>query len=710
MDLIKLLNDNKPLSDPEFVAKIHEALQHKIRNFLIYGLSGVGKSYFFQSLADSYEKSLYIDLTDSELNVEDFKLRLKDSKEYLFIFDHIRPEDLQLLTKVVSSNRKNIIFMISSEEAQKISRSIARIAYLPMGAALASTVVEEELFSFENRSQLKLSADCKQFIRRNHFGMRSFIASYLDILDLNYSMPSELISRLKDNREKLLQKYKKKFSFDCEYRFPFGIEVEALVQIDGLWKELKVGLDQGWMTLYGDAYILHGIYKHIEISEVELQKLCKLTQDPLRKYFLLKCPDARIDLIQKHPDIASLNINSTIKQDTASSESVDLNELEKLPSTPLRDAMLISKGSECVDYSWPFTSVCAILQPRFNEAILQNNESQMRSLLSKVNRSFSNYYCDDQISYLNNWHAQIYVQQGNFALAHYFWQSALLNADNRRKIQILLCKYLAYIADLDLVPAIQSLEHLMALNPASKEALLARGIDRIMCNDYAVVQEVMKALEALEMSDASSEVSEFMIFLGYLEQKICSPWTYLRFTRNLSNAYSDNINPIIQKLFIEIDRRFSYCLNRNGNVLISHLETVNNEYSKRNTYDLFFDFYHEKYFAKNSGQLKIEKSRITLLLFCLLAFFPGRRFSWKELYECIYGKQYNEDLDEGTIRMAVTRMKKSIEAEGDSYFGISLVNQELYLKASTRYCVIISDEEIQELHQLALKLNMNPGV
>ena len=704
------MNDNNPLSDPEFVAKIHEALQHKIRNFLIYGLSDVGKSYFFQSLADGYEKSLYIDLAHSDLDVDDLKDRFKSSKDILFIFDHMNLEDLQQLSKIVNSNRKNIIFMISSEVAQKISRNIARIVYLPMGAALASTVVEEELFSFENRSQLKLSVECKQFIRQNHFGMRSFIASYLDILDLNYSKPSKLISKLEDNREKLLQKYKRKFSFEHEFRFPFGIEVEAIVQMDGLWKELKIGLDQGWVTVYSDAYILHGVYKYIEISEAELQELCELTKDPLRKYFLIQCAEERIDLIQKYPEIALLNINSTIKSDTASPKSIDLKELEKLPSTPLRDAILESKDSAVIDYDWPFSSVCESLQSRFNEAILQNNEPQMRSLLSKVNSSFSNYHCDNHISNLNNWHAQIHCRQGNFALAHHFWQTALLHAHNQRKMQILLCKYLAYIADLDLISAIGSLEKLLELNPTSKETLLAKGIDRIMNNDSLVVQEVMKTLEALEISDASSDVSEFMIFLGYLEQKISSPWTYLRFNKSFSNKFLHEMNPIIQYLFTEIDRRFSYCLNRNGNVLISHSETVKSEYSKRHTYDLFFDFYHEKYFAKNSGQLKIEKSRITLLLFCLLAFFPGRRFSWKELYESIYGKQYKADLDEGTIRMAVTRMKKSLESEGDSYFGISLVNQELYLKASTRYCVIISDEEIQELHKLALKLNMKPGV
>ena len=112
MNLIKLLTDIYPLSDPEFIEKIHEALQHKIRNFLIYGLSGVGKSDFFKSLADGYEKSLYIDLAHSDLDVDDLKDRLKNSKDILFIFDHMSPEDLQLLSKVVSSNRKNIIFMI----------------------------------------------------------------------------------------------------------------------------------------------------------------------------------------------------------------------------------------------------------------------------------------------------------------------------------------------------------------------------------------------------------------------------------------------------------------------------------------------------------------------------------------------------------------------------------------------------------------------
>ena len=124
---------------------------------------------------------------------------------------------------------------------------------------------------------------------------------------------------------------------------------------------------------------------------------------------------------------------------------------------------------------------------------------------------------------------------------------------------------------------------------------------------------------------------------------------------------------------------------------------------------IYFLIFIRNVILKTAGQLKIEKSRITLLLFCLLAFFPGRRFSWSELYESIYRKKYDPELDEGTIRMAVTRMKKSLEPSNESYFGISLVNQELYLKASTKYCVIISDEEIQELHELALQLNMKPG-
>ena len=68
------------------------------------------------------------------------------------------------------------------------------------------------------------------------------------------------------------------------------------------------------------------------------------------------------------------------------------------------------------------------------------------------------------------------------------------------------------------------------------------------------------------------------------------------------------LSPSIDFLFKEIDRKFYLCFNRNGELVVSHIKTLDLEYERLKSYDLFFDFHKECYFEKTAGKLKIEKS------------------------------------------------------------------------------------------------------
>lgn len=690
------------------MSQVCHALHRNVRNFYVFGLSGTGKSNFFEWLHQNSNECSYFDCKRSLIQLGDLSSALKTKSDHIFIIDHLSEQQCEQIVPLLNQNRKNIIFMVGLNGALKLNQKTIRIAFFPMGSALASTLIEQELMFFENRHQRSLSAECKQFIRSNHFGMRSFVGRFFDVCEQSLAESSKLLPELQESLKELLAGLP--FDFDLESAsFPFGLESEALIRIESLWNRLQIGLNHGWMSRYADAYVLHGIFNYVKLSDSERLSLQDMTRDPLRRYYLLNSHDDKARFLEEHP-LLNLLITNEHRTQPNSLDSEQLGRLEDSASSPFRDALLILNDiTSNQNLNWPQVLCGRVLQPLFEQALKRDDRAYQEHFIFEMSRFQGNCLMDEKISYLNDWQAQIYLRQGNYYAAQKYWYAARFNALAKRELMILLHQYLGYIADLDMVCAIPILEELKKLDATSKEACLARGIDRIISGDFLAAGQPMSELEELEINQPHSEVAEYMIFLGYLEQKINSPWTYLRFRKKQSDAAVYSISPGVQLLFEEIDRRFCYCFNRNGKLLISHAETLRTEYAKRQSYDLFFDFNQERYYEKKVGLLKIEKSRISLLLFCLLAFFPGRRFSWSELYESIYAKDYNPELDEGTIRMAVTRLKKSIESADESYFGISLVNQEIYLKASTKYCVIILDEEIQELHHLALKLKVTPG-
>ena len=75
------------------------------------------------------------------------------------------------------------------------------------------------------------------------------------------------------------------------------------------------------------------------------------------------------------------------------------------------------------------------------------------------------------------------------------------------------------------------------------------GIDRLLSSDFEAARKPMQELEEFEIKHSNTVASEYMIFLGYLEQKISSPWTYLRFKRNVSKSTNTALSPSIDFLF-----------------------------------------------------------------------------------------------------------------------------------------------------------------
>lgn len=709
MSLSSLLREAYILSSPDFVNEVCAALHRDVKNFHVYGYSGVGKTVFFQWLADNFETSTYLDLKTASSELEGLALKIQESKGQVFILDHIGSEDLDSVVPFLRKNRKNIIFLLSSIGSLNLPQNTFKIGFYPMGEALASLVVEQKLFYFQNRFEVKLPDHCSEFIKANHLGIRGLIHEFLKVCEERLTQPEELQTRLEEVHSIHLKDLPVALEKGRDSHFPFGIEADVLPRVESLWNRLKPGLDQGWMSLAGDAYILHGGFDRFKLSDAERDELFQRTQDPLRQFYLLEDALKIEDFLNKNPQVSSLEFIKASSDCHKAINDTQLEELKKAPSTPLRDVRLQEhQAFPTARFNWFAGSFGKTLQPFFDSALRRGDQAYVEHFLKTLSAGPTGRSSGERLSYIKDWQAQVYLRQGNFMAAQQFWISARIGACSKRERQILLHQYLTHIAALELSDAILIFEQLLSLYPSTEETCLAHGVDRILGMDLQAAKGPVSKLEEIEAENPTSIASDYMVFLGYLEQKISSPWTYLRFQGRDSSPLLRRISPGIEFLFEEIDRRFCLCFNRNGKLWISHERTLDLEYENQKRYDLFFDFHHERYFEKELGSLKIEKSRITLLLFCLLAFFPGRRFSWAELYAAIYRKDYNPELDEGTIRMAVTRMKKSLEPADESYFGISLVNQELYLKASTRYCVIISDEEIQELHELALRLKLEP--
>ena len=130
------------------------------------------------------------------------------------------------------------------------------------------------------------------------------------------------------------------------------------------------------------------------------------------------------------------------------------------------------------------------------------------------------------------------------------------------------------------------------------------------------------------------------------------------------------------------------------------------EMKRLQQYDLFFDYTRDYYWEKEQGEVPLEKSRVLQLIFLILCFVPGRRYSLEQIYEAVWQKKYNEELDEPTVRVAVNRLKKRVEINKDQYIGQGLLDGTFYLKSEVRFCLVIPEDEISHFRSVMEKLNV----
>ena len=217
-----------------------------------------------------------------------------------------------------------------------------------------------------------------------------------------------------------------------------------------------------------------------------------------------------------------------------------------------------------------------------------------------------------------------------------------------------------------------------------------------------------RSLEELsDQEEGHTLTRELLLFFsGYLFQKILNPWGATNFEyqppKELVPLYSD----LLKLHFEKIEKRFVCCTNRNGVWQALSRSSVETEMERLQQYDLFFDYTRDYYWEREQGEVPLEKSRVLQLIFLILCFVPGRRYSLEQIYEAVWQKKYNEELDEPTVRVAVNRLKKRIEINKDQYIGQGLLDGTFYLKSEVRFCLIIPEDEISHFRNVMEKLNV----
>lgn len=218
------------------------------------------------------------------------------------------------------------------------------------------------------------------------------------------------------------------------------------------------------------------------------------------------------------------------------------------------------------------------------------------------------------------------------------------------------------------------------------------------------IEEMSSCRQSLEPSDISKQ-----FFAGFLYHKIINPWGYTTFNYPLP-ASDDPLEKLLtERHFSAMEKLFNCCINRNGVWQMGTATTVNRIKQNPGEYELFFDYTSSFYIEKKQGLLSLEKSRTLLQLFLILAFEHGRSYNLKQLFEAVWQKEFNPE-DDAAARMAISRLKKKIESEPDSYIGVYYTDGSYYLKPGMKYCVIIPAEEMSRLRNTVTTIkNTSPS-
>lgn len=197
-----------------------------------------------------------------------------------------------------------------------------------------------------------------------------------------------------------------------------------------------------------------------------------------------------------------------------------------------------------------------------------------------------------------------------------------------------------------------------------------------------------------------------LFFSGYLYQKILNPWGATDFEYQPPKELVPLYSELLKLHFEKIEKRFVCCTNRNGTWQALSRSSVGMELERLQQYDLFFDYTRDFYWEREQGEVPLEKSRVLQLIFLILCFVPGRRYTLEQIYEAVWQKKYHEELDEPTVRVAINRLKKRIEETKDRYIGQGLLDGTFYLKSEVRFCLVIPEDEISHFRSVMEKLNV----
>ena len=212
-------------------------------------------------------------------------------------------------------------------------------------------------------------------------------------------------------------------------------------------------------------------------------------------------------------------------------------------------------------------------------------------------------------------------------------------------------------------------------------------------------QNHLSVLSSIESKVHPSNIFR-SFYAGYLLQKILNPWDVTNF----------DMVPIVQQSPISyqslkvhmqrLELQFDCCVCVNGKWNTVSKAKLRELSSTMGDFDLYFDFNRLLFHEKSIGETGLDKSRVSQLIFLILVFARDQRYSLEQLFTGIHNQKYNAEVDEPTIRVAVSRMKKRLEVEKDKYIAVGLSDGKYHLRDQTRYLVVLPDTEVAHFHSV----------
>lgn len=200
---------------------------------------------------------------------------------------------------------------------------------------------------------------------------------------------------------------------------------------------------------------------------------------------------------------------------------------------------------------------------------------------------------------------------------------------------------------------------------------------------------------------ASEELDFFRLFYaGYLMQKLQSPWTTTEFELPVPASLPVLEARLFSQTLAQLEKQFDQCVCDNGDWTTVSKSTLLNLTTRYQEYDLYLNFSESFFWEKEIGEIALDKSRVSQLLLLILAFNRNQRYSYKQLFEAVYSKEFDSEVDDPTIRMAIKRLKKKIEPVKDSYLTQSVSTGEIFLREQATILIVLPDSEVHHFRRV----------